>query len=87
MEHTSAEFVRLLTPFRFRSLLGPLGVTGETLMSIAELIRTAKAHIVGESPKERQTRSFRAEDTDPDLMEALLAADYSHLPEINRAHK
>ena len=55
-------------------------------MSIAELIRTAKAHITGES-KERQTRSFRAEDTDPELMEALLAADYSHLPEIRRSSK
>lgn len=87
MEHTSAGFVRLLTPFRITGLLQRLGVTGETLMSIAELIRTAKAHIVGESPKERQTRSFRAEDTDPELMEALLAADYSHLPETNHARK
>lgn len=56
-------------------------------MSIAELIRTAKAHIVGDSPKERQTRSFRAEDTDPEMIEALLAADYSHLPEIHNRSK
>lgn len=79
--------VRLLTPLRFTGLLHRLGVTGETQMSLAELIRTAKAHIVGESPKERQTRSFRAEETDPKLMEALLAADYSHLPETDRARK
>lgn len=87
MEHTSAKIIRLLTPLRFTGLLQRLGVTGETLMSIAELIRTAKAHIVGESPTERQTRSFRAEDTDPELIETLLAADYSHLPETNRASK
>ena len=86
MEHSWVRGVRpLLTPFRYGSLL-PLCRTGERLMSIAELIRTAKAHITGES-KERQTRSFRAEDTDPELMEALLAADYSHLPEIRRSSK
>lgn len=57
-------------------------------MSIAELIRTAKAHITGEPPKHRPTRSsFRAEDTDPELMAALLAADYSHLPEDRKQSK
>jgi hypothetical protein len=87
MEHTRAKFVRpLLTPFRLGGFLS-LCRTGETLMSITELIRTAKAHIVGEPPKERQTRSFRTEETEPELMEALLAADYSRLPEMHSSSK
>ena len=46
MEHTWASIVRLLTPFRFRSLLAPLGVTGETqvaeAMAKSKTRRTAK---------------------------------------------
>ena len=40
MEHTWANLVRLLTPFRFGSLLLSLGVTGET--QVAEAMEKSK---------------------------------------------
>ncbi len=57
-------------------------------MTIMELVRSAKGLITGEAPKHRPSRrAFRAEDTDADLMAALAAADYSHLPELHSAAK
>lgn len=53
-------------------------------MTIMELVRSAKDFITGEPPKHRESRrAFRAEDTDAELMAALAAADYSHLPELH----
>jgi hypothetical protein len=57
-------------------------------MTIMELVRSAKDFITGEPPKHRSTRqSFRAEETDAELMAALAAADYSHLPELHSSAK
>lgn len=57
-------------------------------MTIMELVRSAKDFITGEPAKHRESRrAFRAEDTDAELMAALAAADYSHLPELNSAAK
>ena len=53
-------------------------------MTIKEMVRSAKDFLTGEPPKHRASRrAFRAEDTDIDLMAALAAADYSHLPELH----
>ena len=57
-------------------------------MTIMEFVRSATTFILGESSKDGPMHAaFRAEETDPDLIAQLEAADYSHLPELHTLAK